>query len=456
MPATPDDDLFSAAMAEHLQRQAPLAARMRPETLDDVVGQEHLLSPGRPLRRLIESDRLSSVILWGPPGTGKTTLASLIASATSKRFVALSAVSAGVKDVRENVEKAREELKLHQRGTILFLDEIHRFNRTQQDALLPSVEDGTLILVGATTENPMFSVNGPLLSRSTLFRLRPHTPESLGTLAQRALTREGATADEDAITHLVNRADGDGRSLLTSMEVALALVGEDNRPITLADAEAAADARVLRYGQDEHYDVVSAFIKSVRGSDPDAALYWLARMLTAGEDPRFVARRIVILASEDVGMADPMSLVVADAAARAVEFVGMPEAQLALAQATLHLACAPKSNRSAMGIWGAMAEVQDRAAGAVPLHLRDAHYPGAARLGHGKGYAYPHDAPDGWLAQQYLPDDMLGRRFYEPSEHGHEARVAERLRWWRDASTGVAPAGEGTVQVTGSRAARPD
>jgi putative ATPase len=426
------DDLFSAGLAERLARQAPLAARLRPQTLDDVVGQDHLLGSGKPLRRLIEADRLSSVILWGPPGTGKTTLASLIASATKKRFLALSAVTAGVKDVRETVEIAREELKLHGRGTIMFLDEIHRFNRSQQDALLPSVEDGTLVLIGATTENPSFSVNGPLLSRSTLFRLRPHDEASLRVLIDRALLDGGASIEPDAARHLVQQADGDGRSLLTSLEVAMALADDPSRAekthvITLADAESAVDSRILRYGPDEHYDIISAFIKSLRGSDPDAALYWLARMITAGEDARFIARRLVIFASEDVGLADPLALVVADAGARAVEFVGLPEAQLNLAQVVVHLATAPKSNRVALGIWSAMADVRERTAGAVPIHLRDAHYAGAEKLGHGKGYRYPHDAPEGWVSQQYLPDDLVDRRYYEPSQHGHEAKLVERV-----------------------------
>lgn len=433
-------DLFSAAMTERLARTAPLASRMRPQTLDEVVGQDHLLGPGKPLRRLIETDRLSSVILWGPPGTGKTTLASLVASASSKRFIPMSAVTAGVKDVREAVETARNEQRMNQRGTILFLDEIHRFNRAQQDALLPSVEDGTLVLIGATTENPSFSVNGPLLSRSTLFRLRSHTPDSLQELASRALREESAAIDEDALAHLVNMADGDGRSLLTALEVAIALADDadraDNvRHVTKDDAEAAVDARVLRYGDDEHYDIVSAFIKSVRGSDPDAALYWLARMLTAGEDVNFIARRLCILASEDVGLADPMAIVVAEAAARCVQHVGMPEAQLNLAQATVHLATAPKSNRVALGIWGAMAEVRDRSAGAVPIHLRDAHYAGAKKLGHGKGYDYPHDASAGWVDQQYLPDDLVGKHFYEPSAHGHEGRIKARFEASRESTT---------------------
>ena len=421
------DDLFDAALRERLAAQAPLAARMRPQCLDDVVGQDHLLGARRPLRRLIEADRLSSVILWGPPGTGKTTLARLIAVATTKHFVPLSAVTAGVKDVRETVEVARRQLAEYQRGTILFLDEIHRFNRSQQDALLPSVEDGTLVLIGATTENPMFEVNGPLLSRSTLFRLHAHTPESLRMLAARALVNERAEIEPEALDHLITMADGDARSLLTSLEVAIAIADDQVEPealrmVSLDHAEAAADARVLRYGPDEHYDVISAFIKSIRGSDPDAAIYWLARMLTAGEDARFIARRLVILASEDVGLADPMALVVADAAARAVEFVGLPEAQLNLAQAVIHLAKAPKSNRAALAIWTAMGDVQERSGGSVPIHLRDAHYQGAARLGHGKGYQYPHDDPTGWLAQQYLPDDLVGRRYYLPSPHGYEKR----------------------------------
>jgi putative ATPase len=425
-------DLFSAAMADRLARTAPLASRMRPRSLDDVVGQEHLTGTGKPLRRLIETDRLSSVILWGPPGTGKTTLASLVADASSKRFIPMSAVTAGVKDVRDAVETARDEQRMNQRGTILFLDEIHRFNRAQQDALLPSVEDGTLVLIGATTENPSFSVNGPLLSRSTLFRLVPHTQTSLRELARRALEVEQASIDDDALTHLVNLADGDGRSLLTALEVAIALSddptrGDAVRRIAKADAEAAVDARVLRYTDDEHYDVVSAFIKSVRGSDPDAALYWLARMLTAGEDVNFIARRLCILASEDIGLADPMGIVVAEAAARCVQHVGMPEAQLNLAQATVHLATAPKSNRVALGIWSAMATVRERTAGAVPIHLRDAHYAGAKKLGHGKGYEYPHDAAAGWVEQQYLPDDLRGVHFYSPSSHGHEGRIKARF-----------------------------
>jgi putative ATPase len=435
----PGGDLFSAALDQRLAAQAPLAARMRPRTLDEVVGQEHLLGAGRPLRALIQADRLSSVILWGPPGTGKTTLAQLIAGATAKEFVPLSAVTAGVKDVRETVAGARQRLAEQGRGTILFLDEVHRFNRTQQDALLPSVEDGTLTLVGATTENPYFSVNAPLLSRSTLFRLEPLGPAALTVLIDRALGHEGAQADDDAVTLLVNLVDGDARAALTSLEVALALAapeptgtgagpGAGRIRVTVADVEAARSARALRYEEDDHYDVVSAFIKSIRGSDPDAGLYWLARMLAAGEDARFVARRLVILASEDVGMADPISLLVADAAARAVEFVGLPEAQLNLAQAVVHLALAPKSNRVTTALGAAQADVAGEPAGQVPGHLRDAHYPGAAKLGHGGGYRYPHDDPTGWVDQAYRPEHLADHRYYDPSPHGREASAAEGWR----------------------------
>ena len=422
------DDLFAAAVRERLARQAPLAARLRPRSLDEVVGQDRLLAPRRPLRALIEEDRLSSVLLWGPPGTGKTTLARLIADTTAKAFEPLSAVSASVKDVREVLERARSRLGENGRGTILFLDEIHRFNKAQQDALLPAVEEGLLVLIGATTENPFFEVNPPLRSRSTLFRLEPLDEVALRTLAQRGLEAEGVTADDDAVAHLVDRAEGDGRQLLTALEVAAALAkARGAEHISLADAEAALGTRVLRYGEDDHYDVISAFIKSLRGSDVDASLHYLARMLEAGEDARFIARRLVILASEDVGMADPMALVVADAAARAVEFVGLPEAQHNLAQAVVHLATAPKSNRAALGVWQAREDVRNGVGGEVPKHLRDAHYRGARALGHGKGYEYPHDDPRGWLAQQYAPDDVVGRHYYEPSEHGFEQEVRRRM-----------------------------
>jgi putative ATPase len=428
------DDLFSDAAGQRLASRAPLAARMRPRTLDDIIGQQHLLGPGAPLRALIESDRLTSAILWGPPGTGKTTLASVVATATAKQFVPLSAVTAGVKDVREVVEGARRLLGEQGRGTILFLDEVHRFSRSQQDALLPSVEEGLLVLIGATTENPFFEVNAPLLSRSTLWRLEPLSADDLAEVVARACAAEGATAEPEAVAALVGLADGDARAALTTLEVALALAGD--QPVSLADVERARTSRLQHYGEDDHFDQVSALIKSVRGSDPDAGLYWLARMLESGEDARFIARRLVILASEDVGEADPLALVVADAAARAVEFVGLPEAQLNLAQAVVHLACAPKSNRVTVALGRARQDVREGPRGDVPAHLRDAHYRSAARIGHGEGYVYPHDEPGAWVDQQYRPAEVGDAPYYEPSDRGHEAVVGERLRRWR----GEAPA----------------
>ena len=418
-------DLFSAAAEEHLRARAPLAARMRPLSLDDIVGQEHLIGPNRPLRRLVEQDRLTSTILWGPPGTGKTTLALVIARSTQRAFEQLSAVTAGVKDVREVIERARGRLGEQGRRTILFLDEVHRFNKSQQDALLPAVEDGTLTLIGATTENPFFEVNAPLRSRSTMFRLEPLDGQAIEKLIRRGLEVEGVTADEAAIQLLRTRVGGDGRQVLTALEVACALAAPG--PVLLEHAEAALSTSALRYGRDDHYDVVSAFIKSMRGSDPNAAVHWLARMLEAGEDARFIARRMVIFASEDVGQADPTSLLVAVAAAQAVEFVGLPEAQLNLSQACIHLACAPKSNRSALAIWNARSDVAAGVVGEVPVHLRDAHYQGAASLGHGVGYVYPHDEPGSWSDQQYGPDIIRDRRYYEPSDQGREATVADRL-----------------------------
>ena len=418
-------DLFSAAAEDRLRQQAPLAARLRPKTLDDVVGQVHLVGAGKPLRRLVEQDRLTSAIFWGPPGTGKTTLALAVAGSTKRAFEQLSAVAAGVKDVRDVIERARQRLGEQGRGTILFLDEIHRFSKSQQDALLPAVEDGTLTLIGATTENPFFEVNPPLRSRSTLFRLDPLGKDDIRVLIARGLQAEGRTADPAAIEHLVDRAAGDGRQVLTALEVACALAHPGD--ITLDHVESALGTSALRYGRDDHYDVVSAFIKSMRGSDPQAAVYYLARMLEAGEDARFIARRMIIFASEDVGMADPTALVVAVAAAHALEHVGLPEAQLNLSQAAIHMATAPKSNRTALAIWNARADVQAGEVGEVPAHLRDAHYQGAKVLGHGVGYDYPHDHPDGWVAQQHLPAEQFDKRYYQPTGHGAEAQVREGM-----------------------------
>lgn len=419
------DDLFSAAAAQRLRAQAPLAARLRPRTLDDVVGQAHLVGPGRPLRRLVEQDRVTSALLWGPPGTGKTTLALAIAGSTSATFEQLSAVSAGVKDVREVIERARQRLGEHSRRTLLFLDEIHRFSKSQQDALLPSVEDGTIVLIGATTENPFFEVNAPLRSRSTLFRLEPLQRNDIVTLIHRGLEAEGVTAHPDAVERLADRAGGDGRQVLTALEVACALARPGD--VNVEHVDAALGTSALRYGRDDHYDVISAFIKSIRGSSADAALYWLARLLESGEDARFIARRLIILASEDVGMADSTGLTVAVAAAHAVEHVGLPEAQLNLAHAAVYLATAPKSNRLALGIWRARDDVRAGKVGEVPAHLRDAHYSGAEILGHGVGYEYPHDDPRGWVPQRYLPEGWDDLHYYEPSIHGAEVRLADAL-----------------------------
>lgn len=439
------DDLFASAAAERLESRAPLADRMRPTSLDEVVGQGHLLDPGAPLRRLIEADRLSSAILWGPAGTGKTTLARLVARTTAKDFASLSAVDASVKDVRQVLGRARQLLGERGQGTILFLDEVHRFSKSQQDALLPAVEEGLVVLVGATTENPHFTVNPPLLSRSTLFRLEPLDADALRALVARGLEVEAAGAEPEAIDHLVLRAGGDGRQTLTALEVAVALAAGRGRDggggptdVQVADVEAALGVNALRYGRDEHYDVASAFIKSIRGSDPDAGLWWLATMLEAGEDARFISRRLVILASEDIGMADPQALLVAEAAARAVDHVGLPEAQLNLAQAVVHLATSPKSNRVTVALGSARAAVREGPGGRVPAPLRDAHYRGAEGLGHGKGYRYPHDDPAGWVDQQHLPDELVGRRFYEPSPHGHESEIARRLAARRSEVAGAA------------------
>ena len=417
---------------------APLAVRMRPRSLEEVVGQRHLLRPGSPLRQLAdapETRSATSVILWGPAGTGKTTIAQAIASTASRRFVQLSAISAGVKDVRLAMDEARNARDLSGRSTVLFLDEIHRFTKAQQDALLPGVENGWVTLVAATTENPSFSVITPLLSRSLLLTLRALDDDDLGTLLDRAVEDPrglaGALALEpEARRGIIQLASGDARRALTTLEAAAATAQTaEATTVTAAHVEAASDQALLRYDRDgdEHYDVISAFIKSVRGSDPDAALHYLARMIVAGEDPRFIARRLIILAAEDIGLADPAGLDIAVAAADAVQFIGMPEGRIPLAEATVYLATAPKSNAAYTGIDRAIADVKAGRSGLVPLHLRDAHYPGAKRLGHGKGYRYPHDDALGVVEQQYLPDTLRDTVYYEPRGLGHERELAERL-----------------------------
>ena len=429
--------LFADAADRRLERQAPLASRLRPRTLDEVVGQQHLVGPGAPLRALAESDRVGSAILWGPAGTGKTTLARLLADASAKHLTTLSATGAGVKDVREALADAARRLGEQGQGTILFIDEVHRFSKSQQDVLLPAVEEGLVVFIGATTENPFFEVNPPLLSRASLWRLHPLSPDDLRVLIRRGLDAEGADAEPDAIDAVVAACEGDARAALTTIEVAVALAragagagagadaGSEAAPIvlTMDDMARARDGRLFHQGADEHYDQISALIKSVRGSDPDAGLYWMARMIEAGEDPRFLARRMVILASEDIGLADPQALLVAEAAARAVEYVGLPEAALNLAEAVIYLARAPKSNSVVVALGRAQADVRSSVSQEVPAHLRDAHYKGATTLGHGEGYVYPHDDPTGVVPQQYRPDALEGHVYYEPSPHGAESTV---------------------------------
>nr|WP_308263081.1 replication-associated recombination protein A [Rhodococcus erythropolis] len=418
---------------------APLAVRMRPLTLGEVVGQQHLLGPGAPLRRMVEGSGAASVLLYGPPGTGKTTLASLISGATGRRFEALSALSAGVKEVRGVIELARRRL-LNGEQTVLFIDEVHRFSKTQQDALLAAVENRIVLLVGATTENPSFSVVSALLSRSLVLQLQSLTAADVQELLERAVADErgfgGAiTIDDDAMEHLIRLASGDARRALTALEAAagaaLDTAGDASGPVVLdlATVEASVDKAAVRYDRagDQHYDVISAFIKSIRGSDVDAALHYLARMLTAGEDPRFIARRLVVHASEDIGMADPTALQTATAAAQAVQLIGMPEARLALAQATIHLATAPKSGAVIAALGAAMADVAAGKSGLVPPHLRDGHYKGAEQLGNAVGYKYPHDTRDGVLRQQYPPDDLVGVDYYQPTAHGNEREIADRV-----------------------------
>ncbi len=440
MPEAVSDGLFDlpgdAPTTDHgpgVSAGAPLAVRMRPATLDEVVGQGHLLAPGSPLRRLVEGSGVASAILYGPPGSGKTTLAALISRATGRRFEALSALSAGVKDVRAVIDQARRAL-LHGEQTVLFIDEVHRFSKTQQDALLSAVENRVVLLVAATTENPSFSVVAPLLSRSLILQLRPLSADDIRAVVRRAIDDPRGLGGRvpvrpDAVDLLVQLAAGDARRALTALEVAAEGAAAAGDEVTVETIEQSLDKAAVRYDRDgdQHYDVVSAFIKSVRGSDVDAALHYLARMLVAGEDPRFVARRLMILASEDVGMADPTALQTAVAAAQTVALIGLPEAQLTLAQATVHLATAPKSNAVTTALAAAMGDVRAGKAGPVPAHLRDGHYAGAAALGNAHGYRYSHDAPDGVVAQQYPPDELVGVDYYRPTGRGSERDMAGRL-----------------------------
>jgi putative ATPase len=422
-------DLPAAGDSAPAVGPAPLAVRMRPASLDEVVGQIHLLAPGSPLRRLVEGSGAASVILYGPPGTGKTTLASLVSRATGRRFEALSALSAGVKEVRAVIDTARRAAA-HGQQTVLFIDEVHRFSKTQQDALLAAVENRVVLLVAATTENPSFSVVAPLLSRSLILQLQPLTTEDIRTVVRRAVTdprglNSSVGITDDAVELIAALSAGDARRALTALEVAAETGGE----VTTGIVEQSLDRAAVRYDRDgdQHYDVVSAFIKSIRGSDVDAALHYLARMLVAGEDPRFVARRLMILASEDIGMADPTALPMAVAAAQTVALIGMPEAQLTLAHATVHLATAPKSNAVTTALSAAIGDIRAGKAGQVPAHLRDGHYSGAARLGHAQGYRYPHEDPDGVVPQQYPPDEVRGTDYYRPTSHGAEREIAGRL-----------------------------
>ena len=431
-------------MKQRMRTEAPLAARMRPRTLEEFVGQEDILGPGKLLRRAIEADRLfSSIILWGPPGSGKTTLAMVIANLTKSHFDTLSAVLAGKAELKEVLEAATERRKLYQQKTILFVDEVHRWNKAQQDALLPHVENGTVTLIGATTENPYFEVIGALVSRSRVFQLRPLASQDVHSLLERAIhdpergygSRQ-IEADEDALEHIINVAGGDARNALNALELAVESTPPSDQGvihITLSIAQDSIQRRAVLYDKDgdAHYDTISAFIKSVRGSDPDAALYWLAKMLYAGEDPRFILRRLIILSGEDIGLGDPMGMVVASAAAQAFDYIGMPEGVYPIVEATLYLATAPKSN-TATSYFKAFQLIEAEGTGDVPQHLQDTNRDAVA-LGHGKGYQYPHESPDHFLPQQYLPRPLLGTYFYTPSSQGYEAEVGERLERWRSA-----------------------
>ena len=428
--------LFEAVEQENLTRAAPLAARMRPRTLDEFVGQQHFLGPGKLLRRMLRADRINSAVFYGPPGTGKTALAHVIAHTCSATFHEANATAVGVKEIRRVIEQAKDRLAATGRRTVLFVDELHRFNRAQQDVLLPDVENGVVVLIGATTENPFFAVNSGLVSRSQIFQFHPLETDDVLTLIQRAIAdpdrgfgRLDVIARDDALEYLAEICDGDARRALTALEIGVLSTQSDAGGPIIFDREAAEESiqrKAMNFDPtgDEHYDVASALIKSMRGSDPDAAVYWLARMLESGEDLRFAARRIAICAAEDVGNADPMALVLANAAVQVCEFVGLPEAELPLAQATIYIATAPKSNASATAIWEARKDVREGRTLPVPVHLRDANYKGAARLGHGQGYQYAHDSESGYVAQDYLGVD---KRYYNPTDRGREKAVAEHL-----------------------------
>ena len=437
-------DLFDYMMEQNQEKESPLASRLRPVRLEEVAGQQHIIGKDKLLYRAIQADKLSSIIFYGPPGTGKTTLAKVIANTTSAEFTQINATSAGKKDMEEVVRQAKDSQGMYGKKTILFIDEIHRFNKSQQDYLLPFVEDGTIVLIGATTENPYFEVNGALLSRSVIFELKPLEKEDIKAILRRAVTDKekgmgsyDAVLAKDALEFLADVANGDARAALTAIELGVLTTprSEDGKiHITLEVASECIQKRVVQYDKtgDNHYDTISAFIKSMRGSDPDAAVYYLAKMLYAGEDIKFIARRIMICASEDVGNADPNALTVAVSAAQAVERIGMPEAQLILSQAVTYVASAPKSNASCLAIGRAMEIVKTTKTAPVPVHLQDSHYKGAKKLGHGQGYLYAHDFPNHYVKQQYLPDGLTEEKFYEPTENGYEKQIKSHLQFLRE------------------------
>ena len=437
-------DLFEYQAETKLKNESPLAARLRPQSLDEFVGQEHIVGKNTLLYRAIKADKLSSIILYGPPGTGKTTLAKVIANSTKSEFMQINATTAGKKDITDTVDRAKTLLGGYGKKSILFIDEIHRFNKTQQDTLLPFVEDGTLVLIGATTENPYFEVNKALVSRSIVFELKHLTVDNIKTILIKALNNiekglgtYNAEIDDDALEFLANTANGDARVALNAIELAVLTTDRNSKGkihIDIETAQQCIQKRALNYDKDgdNHYDTISAFIKSMRGADPDAAIYYLAKMLYAGEDPRFIARRIVICASEDVSNANPMALVVANAAAQAVEYLGMPECRINLAQAASYVACSPKSNSAIIAIDNALEDVKNIQTSGVPNHLRDKHYPGAIKLGHGIGYKYAHDYPNHYVEQQYLPDELIGKKYYNLSDNGQEAKLKKWLNFIKE------------------------